>query len=203
MKNIDLKKREALKSPFFYTYLITDPKYYGTDMEIFEQSLKSVLENFSIDMVCFRDKETKDIKPLAKKCLEITKYYGIKKTLLNGNIKLAYELGFDGVHLTSMQFENIVDAKENALYTLISTHNEEEIKEAKEKKADGVTYSPIFFKEKKAEPKGCQNLKSMIEKFQEDSFDIFALGGITTKKNLEEVKKTACKGFATISYFFE
>lgn len=203
MKNIDLKKREALKSPFFYTYLITDPQYYGDTEESFEKTLYNVLENFSVDMVCFRDKQTKDIKSLAKKCLEVSKKYKIKKVLINGNIELAKELGFDGVHLTSLQFDQVSYAKSLGLYTFVSTHSEDEVKYIKEKGADGVSYSPIFFKKDKGEPKGCVALEKVIKKYQSDFFNIYALGGITTPKEVNLVKQTQCKGFASISYFFQ
>jgi thiamine-phosphate pyrophosphorylase len=196
------EKRETLKSPFFYTYLITDPKYYGEDIKSFGKTLSTILENFSIDMVCFRDKQTKNIKSLAKCCLEVSKQYGIQRVLLNGDIQLAKELGFDGVHLTSRQFDQIIQAKSANLYTMISTHSEEEIKSAKEKQADGVTFSSIFFKENKGEPKGCEILQKMVYEYQSDYFAIFALGGITTPKEVEQVKKTHAKGFASISYFF-
>jgi len=203
MKKIDLEKREALESPFFYTYAITDPEYYGDTLDSFEKTLSNVLKNFPIKMICFRDKTTPQIKELAQRCFEISKKHKIEKVLLNGNPFLAQELGFDGVHLTSAQVELISSSKARGLVTYISTHTKQEIAQAKRLGADGVTFSPIFFKENKADPKGCEQLKKIVEEFQEDCFDIFALGGITTKERLEQVKQTQCKGFASISYFFE
>lgn len=187
--------------PFFYSYLITDPDEYGSTPEKLGQALIKSFSNHTIDMVCFRDKTSRDIEPLAKTCLDISRKFNIPKVLINGNIELALKLGFDGVHLTSKQFDEIKKAKENKLFTIISTHSEEEINLAKRSGADAVTYSPIFYKENKGSPKGCIVLKTIVKKYQDDSFDIFALGGIVSDKEVKEVKQTDARGFASIRYF--
>lgn len=194
-------QREAEMSPFFYSYLITDPEYYGSDEVTFQKNLTEVLQTHSVDILCFRDKITQEIKPLAQSCLETAKKFNIPKVLINGNIDLALELGFDGVHLTSTQFSLIPEAKKQNLFTLISCHSEDEIKLAKGYKANGVTYSPIFFKENKDTPKGCDLLVQMVQNYQEEDFLIIALGGITTKQRIEKVQETCCSGFASIGYF--
>jgi len=188
-------------SPFFYSYLITDPTEYGLDLSIFEKNLTKVLQSHNVDILCFRDKINKDIKPIAKSCLEIARKFGIKKVLINGSRTLAKELGFDGVHLTSSQFDEITKAKEQKLFTFISCHSEDEIKFAKKNGADGVSYSPIFYKVDKGNPKGCLKLVNIVKKYQSNTFSIFALGGITEPSKVEEVKKTGCSGFASITYF--
>ncbi len=196
-------QREAKKPPFFYSYLITDPKYYGTDPHTFQKKLAIVLEQHSVDILCFRDKTTQDIESLAKVCLEVSKKFNIPKVLINRDINLALKLGFDGVHLTSKQFNIITYAKQKGLYTLISTHSGDEVDLAKKRGADGVTFSPIFFTKNKGEPKGCEALQDIVNQFQENSFFIFALGGITTQENIEKIKETGARGFASISCFFE
>jgi len=198
--NIDIK-RETDLSPFFYSYLITDPNEYGADILYFEKNLTKVLQTHSIDIICFRDKSTEDITSLAKICLEVARKFKIQKVLINGNITLATSLGFDGVHLTSLQFSEIKEAKDKNLYTFISCHNENEVKFAKKNGADGVTFSPIFFKENKGTPKGCKTLENIVKKYQKEDFLILALGGITSKEKVEKVKKTSCGGFASITYF--
>ena len=97
-------------SPFFYSYLITDPLEYGSEPISFKQNLTKVLKTHQVDMICFRDKQTQNIEQLAKICLEIAREFDIKKILINGNISLATTLGFDGVHLTSQQFSEIKKA---------------------------------------------------------------------------------------------
>jgi len=196
------KQKEAFnKLPFFISYLITDPDEYGSTLESFSKNLTNTLQNNHIDMVCFRDKKTKNIKHLAKACLNISKEFGISKILINTDINLAIDLGFDGVHLTSNQFDKINLAKEHNLYTVISCHTETEIKMAKELKTNIATYSPIFYKENKGKPKGLHNLENIVTKYQDDNFSIIALGGIITKEHIEKIKQTNCKGFASIRYF--
>jgi thiamine-phosphate pyrophosphorylase len=48
------------------SYLITDPKYYSNDIQIFENTLTRILKNKTPDIVCFRDKESKNIEALIK-----------------------------------------------------------------------------------------------------------------------------------------
>lgn len=194
-------KRETEMSPFFLHYCITDPTLYGDSPKLFEKSLREVLANNQIDIICFRDKQTKDIKPLAKSFVKIAREYKISKVLINNDIQLAQELHFDGVHLTSLQFDKIKEVKSLGLYTLASSHSKEDIEYIKNNGADGVTYSPVFFKEDKGEPKGCEELQKVVHSFQDENFYVFALGGITTKQRVKEVQKTKCSGFASISFF--
>jgi thiamine-phosphate pyrophosphorylase len=194
-------KRETFKSPFFYSYFITDPKEFGNTTATLKRSLENSFLKHQIDMICFRDKESKNIEKLAKTTLEISRKKNISKILINSNIELAIKLGFDGVHLTSQQFDKIEFAKQNNLFTIISTHTEDEIISAKEKGCNGITYSPIFFKENKGEPKGIENLTKIVEKYQDENFYVIALGGIITNNHLKLIKQTNANGFASIRYF--
>jgi len=194
-------KRETKKSSFFYSYLITDPTEYGLELTTFKNTLRKTLQTHKVDILCFRDKITKDIKPFAQATLKIAKEFKIKKILINGNRALALELGFDGVHLTSTQFDEIKISKEQKLFTFISCHKDEDVNLAKKNGADGVTYSPIFYKQDKGEPKGCTQLENIVKKYQSDRFHIIALGGITTQQKVQKVKETSCSGFASITYF--
>ena len=36
-------------------YLITDPKYYSNDKDLFRKNLEKVLKIKKVDMACFRD----------------------------------------------------------------------------------------------------------------------------------------------------
>jgi len=199
--NKNLKKEASREPPFFISYLITDPQEYGDTLENFEKNLTNTLLRNQVDMICFRDKETKDIKFLAKGCQKIAKEFHIEKVILNGNIPLALSLQYDGVHLTSTQFDEIKTAKSQGLYTIISCHSEEEVKKAKLLGADAVTYSPIYYKENKDKPKGCESLKNLVTKYQDENFKIIALGGIVNQQQIQEVQNTHCSGFASIRYF--
>ncbi len=190
-----------MKSFFFTQYLITDPFEFGNTQEQLSKNLIKSFTKYQVDMVCFRDKESKEIKSLAQTCLQISKRYNIEKVLINGDIKLAVELGFDGVHLTSAQFDKIKIAKENNLFVIISCHNEDEVKLAKKLGVDAVTYSPIFYKENKGKPKGIKNLKLIVNKYQDVNFKIIALGGIISESEITQIKSTNAGGFASIRYF--
>ena len=196
------KKKEAFnKPPFFISYLITDPQEYGDDIEIFTKNLTNSLSKHKVDIVCFRDKETSNIKKLAKTCLHISKQFNIQKVLINTNIDLAYTLGFDGVHLNSNQFDKIKTSKEKSLYTIISCHTQDEVNIAKTNGANAVTYSPIFYKEHKGKPKGLENLTKVVDNYQDDNFSIIALGGIIDDEHINKIKTTKASGFASIRYF--
>ena len=201
MSNNQTKKEAYFKPPFFISYLITDPKEFGDDVETFSKNLKISLSKYKVDMVCFRDKESLDIKDLATTCLNISKQYKIPKILINSNIELALSLGFDGVHLTSNQFDDIKKVKKHNLYTIISCHNINEVKLAKQYYANAVTYSPIFFKENKGTPKGVDDLKNIVNTFQDESFNIIALGGIIDDNHIKSIQDTKASGFASIRYF--
>lgn len=196
------QKKEAFKkSPFFISYLITDPKEYGQSVIPFEKNFANTLALYKVDMVCFRDKQTQDTTLLIKSFLAIAKQFDIDKIIINSEIQKAIDWKLDGVHLTSQQFNKIVYAKNHNLYTIISTHNEQEIINAKQQGADAITYSPIFYKKNKDLPKGCENLQMMVEKYQDENFKIIALGGIINNTQINQVKTTNCAGFASIRYF--
>ncbi|MBD3840508.1 MAG: thiamine phosphate synthase [Campylobacterales bacterium] len=193
-------KRESLNSPFFYSYCITDPQEFGSDPISLNHALEKAIHSKQIDFICFRDKESRNILSLAQTVLNIGKKFHIP-TLINTHYDLALELGFDGVHLTSSQFEDIQTCKIHNLFTIISCHTTQEIQKAIDFGADGVTYSPIFYKENKGEPKGVKVLKKVVEQFQTENFKIFALGGIVSDDQVNLVKTTKVYGFASIRYF--
>ncbi|MEA1914506.1 MAG: thiamine phosphate synthase [Campylobacterota bacterium] len=182
----------------FNRYLITDPKYYGEDVEQFSISLKKSLQSHHVDMVCFRDKTSSNTHKLAHSCVSICKETKIQHILINGNIALAKELDATGVHLTSMQFDEIARAKQEGLFTIISCHTHDEIDQAQKMGANAVTFSPIYSSPNKGIPKGIEQLKDLVGKY---SIPIIALGGITTKQQVDKIQYTQCAGFASIRYF--
>lgn len=180
-------------------YLITDPKYYTNDEKKFEEILINVLNKQQIDIVCFRDKKSSNFQEIAKIFIKICKEKDIKKILLNGDYLLAHELNATGVHLTSIQFDEIKKAKELGLYVIISCHTFEDIEKAIINQADAVTYSPIFETPNKGIPKGIEALKEVTNKYP--TMNIIALGGILNDKQIEEISKTKAYGIASIRYF--
>ena len=180
-------------------YLITDPKYYTNDKVLFEQNIIKVLENKKVDIACFRDKESKNYEELAKIFIKVCKDFQIKEILLNTDYKLALKLKATGVHLNSMQFENIKDAKELKLNTIISCHTYEDIQKAIDYNCDAITFSPIFNTPNKGEPKGVLKLKEAIDLYKD--INIIALGGIVNEEQIKQVEETKAYAFASIRYF--
>ncbi|AXX91365.1 thiamine phosphate synthase [Malaciobacter molluscorum LMG 25693] len=180
-------------------YLITDPKYYSDNTILFRKNLTRVLKNHKVDIACFRDKISHNYEDLAKVFIDVCNEFKIETTLINSHINLAKQLKATGVHLTSDQFNQIKEAKENDLYTIISCHNYNDIEKAQSFYANCVTYSPIFNVANKGEPKGIHKLKEAIKIFED--IDIIALGGITTKEDLKKVAYAKPYGFASIRYF--
>ncbi|MDD2699485.1 MAG: thiamine phosphate synthase [Arcobacteraceae bacterium] len=180
------------------SYLITDPKYYSSDIKIFETTLTKTLKKHLPSIVCFRDKESQNTEELIKTFVKVCKKENIEDIFINSYIVLALKHKVKGVHLTSTQFDEIKYAKENGLEVVISCHNEEDIKQAIEEKADFITYSPIYSTPNKGEPKGLAKLQEVVKKYP---IKVIALGGIITEEQIEELEKTGVYGFASIRYF--
>lgn len=179
-------------------YLITDPKYYTSNPKTFEQILTKSFISHKPDIVCFRDKISPNFEQLATIFIKVSKQYNIKHILLNTNISLATKLQATGVHLTSQQFDQIGQAKQNNLFTIISCHNEEEIQKAISQDIDMITYSPIFDTPNKGTPKGCEQLSIVVKQYD---IPIIALGGIVSTNHIKQIEDTKAKGFASIRYF--
>jgi len=180
-------------------YLITDPTYYTNDEKKFEEILTNILNKQQIDIACFRDKESGNFEEIAKIFIKICKEKDIKNILINGDYLLAHKLNATGVHLTSIQFDEIKKAKELGLYVIISCHTFEDIQKAINNQADAVTYSPIFETPNKGTPKGIEALKKAVDKYS--NINIIALGGIINEKQIEQISKTKAHGIASIRYF--
>lgn len=179
------------------SYLITDPEYYSS-FSSFSTYLHTIYKQHQVDYACFRDKQNGNFKELAEIFLKISQTYKIKKTLINGDITLAKELGFFGVHLTSQQFAMIETAKAEGLFVVISTHSKEEVLRAEPLGADAITYSPIFTSPNKGEPKGIPALKEIVSSV---ALKTFALGGIIGDEQVKVCQDTGAYGFASIRYF--
>ena len=179
-------------------YLITDPKYYTSDLKTFKNTLTNSLQNNIVNIACFRDKTSQNFEQLASTFIATCQSFNIKYILINSNIALAIKLKATGVHLTSQQFTEIQNAKQHNLFVIISCHNLEEIKKAQTLGANMVTYSPIFKTPNKGKPKGCDNLAQVVKQVD---IPVVALGGIISNEQILEIKKSKASGFASIRYF--
>ncbi len=161
-------------------------------------NLEHILQKYSPDFVSFRDKECTDFKQKAKEFLAVAKKFFQGEIFLHHDFVLANELGFNGVHLSSKGFSEIIKAKELGLRVFISTHTKEEALLAKKLGADAITFSPIFHSPNKGEPKGVEALEELIK---ECDIKVFALGGIISVEQVANVSKSGAFGFASIRYF--
>ena len=187
----------------FIHYLITDTdsEYLTTSPRIFKHKLSQTFKYQTIHFACFRAKDIIDtprFQQLAKIFIKQCKIHKIK-AFINSDIGLAHKLGFDGIHLTSKQFDKISLAKELGLTTIISTHDENEIQKSIKSQSDYITYSPIFFTPHKGKSKGIFHLKKIVRKYNKSN--IIALGGITNQNQINKIKITSSIGFASIRYF--
>ena len=180
-------------------YLITSPDFYSNSKERFQSTLFNQLQKHSADFALFRDKESENYEELAKEFIKVCREFDGLKAYLHSNILLAKELGADGVHLTSTQFDEIERARSLGLEVVVSTHTFEEALKAQTLGANYVTYSPIFASPNKGEPKGVESLKELLEKC---SVKVFALGGIVTREHIDSIAKAKPFGFASIRYFY-
>jgi len=180
------------------TYLITDPIYYGSEHSALTASLENIFIRTIPDFTLFRDKQTINYPILAQAFISVCRHNNVSNVLLHSDYRLAHDLGADGIHLTSTQFESIADAKALGLYVIISTHTHEEALKAQSLGADAITYSPIFASPNKGEPKGLEDLKEIVDKIE---VPIFALGGIVTQEQIKAVEECGAYGFASIRYF--
>ena len=181
------------------SYLITDPEYYTNDLKKFEKRLRKILNSKKVDIACFRDKESKNFKVLAKKFVAVCKEFNIEKILINSDYKLAKKLDATGVHLNSKQFEKIQKAKNLDLYVVISCHDYKDIENAQRLHVNAITYSPIFETPNKGIPKGMAKFREAVRVYED--LDIIALGGIIHDTQVEQISKTRAFGFASIRYF--
>ena len=180
-------------------YLITSREHYTDTPAVFRSILQESLKKHMPDFALYRDKHNPHYATQADHFLDVCKnFYGLK-AFLHQDYELAEKLGACGVHLTSQQFDAIPKAKDLGLEVIISTHTLDEVHIAEAMGVDYVTYSPIFETPGKGEAKGVENLREVVDMSQ---VDIFALGGIISKKEVSALEESGAYGFASIRYFY-
>lgn len=163
------------------------------NLEAFIQRMSS-----KASMIVYRDKNNPNYKENSKLFLQTAKKYSFKKILLHGDIDLSAKLKADGVHLTSLQIEDIPIAKEKGLFVIASTHALNEAIKAQKLGADMVTLSPIYDSPNKGKPIGLDVLQNVTSTL---NIPVIALGGILTEEQIQECQNAGAKGFASIRYF--
>ncbi len=180
-------------------YLITSQEFYTDIPAVFREKLLHQFEIHKPDFALFRDKENLNYAKLARDFMDVCHAFGSVKSFIHTDVELALTLKATGVHLTSTQFDAIAQAKAKNLEVIISTHTHEEVLRAEKLGANYVTYSPIFASPNKGEPKGVEDLQTLLKKC---AVKVFALGGIVDVSQVQSVAKSGAFGFASIRYFY-
>jgi len=180
-------------------YLITSREFYTDTPAVFRKILHEQFIKQMPEYALYRDKSNPNYTIQAEHFIEVCNQFMGIKGFIHRDYALAKQLHAHGVHLTSTQFDDIQNAKALGLEVIISTHTHEEVLKAKELGADAVTYSPIFSSPGKAQPKGVEDLKALLEL---SNMPIFALGGVVTQEHIEILEKIEVFGFASIRYFY-
>ena len=176
------------------SYAITDPS--TLDFNHLERDLKRFSQKAS--MIVYRDKS--NASKYAADFVKAAKLFAFEKVLVHGDYQLASAVGADGVHLSSLQLDEIPEAKAKGLFVIVSTHTIEELKYAQSLGADMATLSPIFETPNKGLPVGLEVLKTVTSQV---SIPVLALGGILTEEQVKACEIAGAKGFASIRYFGE
>ncbi|TLD89237.1 thiamine phosphate synthase [Helicobacter sp. MIT 05-5294] len=179
-------------------YLITEPTLYPTTSLKFYDFYLKIIESHPIHFAAYRDKACHFNPALIEVFLKLNQKHKIP-SLLNSNLDLAIQFGFDGVHCNSSQMWQIPLAKTKLPFVFFSAHNLQEMREADKQGANGITISPIFQTPNKGIPLGIDFLKTLNPK--DFLAEIFALGGIISQQQLQQLAQTKIQNFASIRYF--
>ncbi len=176
------------------SYAITDPS--TLDFNHLERDLKRFSQKAS--MIVYRDKSNGS--KYGADFVKAAKVFGFEKVLIHGDSVLANTAGADGVHLSSLQLDEIPDAKARNLFVVVSTHTIEELKKAEALGADMATFSPVFATPNKGVPVGLEVLRYVTSQV---NIPVLALGGILTEEQIRACESSGARGFASIRYFGE
>jgi len=182
------------------SYLITSREFYTDTPAVFRSILHEQLQTHLPTYALYRDKSNPDYDTQAEYHVQVCSQFENVKSFLHQKPNLAKELGANGVHLSSSQFDEIEYAKSLGLEVIISTHTHEDVKKAQDLGADAVVYSPIYSSPGKGEPKGIEDLTALVKKMD---IKIFGLGGIIDEKQIKEIEQSKAFGFASIRYFYQ
>lgn len=177
------------------SYAITDPS--TLDIQHLERDLKRFAQKAS--MIVYRDKSDTSFTN-APAFVKAAKRFAFEKVLIHGDLSVAKSAAADGVHLSSVQLDQIPEAKANGLFVVVSTHTLEELKKAEALGADMATFSPIFETPNKGLPVGLEVLRSVTAQV---AIPVLALGGILTQEQISACETHGASGFASIRYFGE
>lgn len=176
-------------------YAITNLAEMGGNA--FFLALKNQLQQ-GLKLIQVREKKLKPsaLMRLTEQVIMLAKPYGAK-ILLNSNVKLAKELGADGVHVSSLQLMHLSERPSNLSSNFIvaaSCHNANELAHAQQLGLDFVVLSPVNATQSHVEavPLGWQKFAEITESIE---LPIYALGGMI-QADLPQALKHGARGIA-------
>lgn len=133
----------------------------------------------------------RELAELAKSILPPT-----VRTLLNGSIQLAAELGYDGVHLPQKWIETPTVSPPKLRWVSVAIHQVSELPRVDATGAHSIVSAPIFRPNwKPSAPLGVSRLRSLVVG---SSVPVFALGGIDLN-NIDHCLNQQVHGVAVLS----
>lgn len=147
------------------------------------------------------DLDRKDRGEFAKKIIKIAKSKSLP-VLIGKDLKLALELGADGVHFSDhdqkwYKFKKI-PLKKNFIFTC-SIHAEDSLRKAEISGFDAIFYSPIFTTKTHPNQKPA-GVKALTKIALKSKIPLYALGGITPD-NIRQLRACKINGIGGISIF--
>lgn len=130
-------------------------------------------------------------------------FYNLPDSLLENALQYDIFASFDGIHLKNTQaslLESFNKANPTKSKKLgFSAHNKDDVLYALHQGAHYCTLSPIFATPNKGKALGIEALYSLSYALRQCTF---ALGGITSQKNIDTLSSIdGLQGFASIRYF--
>ncbi|HCK04537.1 MAG TPA: Nudix family hydrolase [Methylophilaceae bacterium] len=197
---LEVDKSTILPPNVFILNALSFPDCYAitnieeTSKKLFYKQLLAQL-NQGLKLIQIREKNLLpiDLLEACKEILEICKPFSAK-LILNSNIKLAYDLKVDGIHLTSLELKNLIDKPKNLIIGA-SCHSIEDIRNAEEKGVDFAVLSPVqkTISHPKNKPMGWAAFSKIINN---SNIPVYALGGMK-KINIKDAHSFGSVGIAS------
>lgn len=198
-----------MKSDKPLIYLITSGELTSQNYSANSQKLLQIIETAifaGVSMVQIREKQlpARLLFKLTQAVIKI-RHKSQTKVLVNERVDVAFAAQADGVHLPSNSISTkiIRSISPPGFIVGVSTHNLDEVLDAKTNGANFAVFSPIFFTQSKAkygQPQGVEKLIEVVNAV--NNFPVIALGGIN-EENFEEVLNAGANGIAAIKLLNE
>ncbi len=179
--------------------VLTDPSKSDAELLRIVASIAPVVPAGKLAVIV-RDKQRDDadVLPLAQALRKATREAGQLLVVHRDHLRLAYEVGADGVHDPTPKLDARLH-KEGAPGTIVSVpaHSDADVAHAVKHHADWILVSPIFLTPGKGTPRGVSALRSAAEIAANHGPKIIALGGVDAS-NAADCMRAGAAGVAVI-----